>query len=187
MPISLGSLDPNEVTDFSYNWSGQLAEGEALASIADVSFVEAAGTNQPNAASVASNLTRVWLTGGTAGSRAIFTVRVTTDSSPPRTLEEAFSVDIVETTYEAPVETEVQRLTREIAEAKAQRALVAQGKGVIDAWRDGRRIRRMMPTLADLERHIRQLESELYAAQVAAGETPTSRRRASAIELGWSN
>ena len=183
MQVYEQTLDPNEVRDFEHDWTALLNDGEAIASIADVTFIAEAGTSQPSAASFTDTGTRVWLTGGTAGEQAIYTLRITTDSTPARTLELAFGVNIVETTYEAPAETDVERLTREIAEAKAQRALVAQGKAVIDAWRDGRRIRRMVPTLADLEAHIRQLEGELFAAQIAAGMTVTPRR--TAISTGY--
>lgn len=79
----------------------------------------------------------------------------------------------------------IARLESEIAQAEAQRALVAQGRAVIDAWRDGRRVRYMVPTLEQLEAHIRQLKSELYEAQTEAGQTPTRRR--GAIGLGWAN
>lgn len=166
--------DPNETKDYAFDWSPQLASGETIASQV-VAFVVEAGTTSPSN-SFADGVSRVWLAGGTALQRAIFTIRITTDQG--RTLEAGFAVDIVETTYEAPAETDVERLTREIAEAKAQRALVAQGKAVIDAWRDGRRIRRAVPTLAELERHIRQLEGELAAAQVDAGIASAPRRTA---------
>lgn len=177
------TLDPSEVRSFTGYWGDELADGEAITGIAAVTFIDAAGTNQPTAASYASQTTLVWLTAGNVGATAIFTVRVTTSQS--RTLEKAFAVQIRETTFVAPVETEVERLTREIAEAKSQRALVATGQAVVDVWRDGRRIRKMIPTMAQLDAYIRQLESELHAAQVEAGITPTSRRRA--IELHWSN
>jgi uncharacterized small protein (DUF1192 family) len=79
----------------------------------------------------------------------------------------------------------ITRLQQEIAQAEAQRALVAQGRAVIDAWRDGRRVRYQVPTLAELEEHIRALKSELFEAQVEAGQNPAPRRRA--IGLGWVN
>lgn len=79
----------------------------------------------------------------------------------------------------------IARLETEIAEAEAQRALVAQGRAVVDVWRDGRRVRYQVPTLAQLEEHIRSLKSELYEAQLEAGQSPTPRRRA--IGLGWAN
>lgn len=85
-------------------------------------------------------------------------------------------------------ETLAERITRletEIAQAEAQRALVAQGRAVIDAWRDGRRVRYQVPTLAELEDHIRALKSELHEAQVLAGQSPTTSRRA--IDIGWIN
>lgn len=72
----------------------------------------------------------------------------------------------------------IYRLKEEIAQAEAQRALVAQGRAVIDAWRDGRRVRYQVPTLAELEDHIRALKSELYEAQLEAGENPRPRRTA---------
>lgn len=85
---------------------------------------------------------------------------------------------------ELPIDRVI-RLQEEIAQAEAQRALVAQGRAVIDAWRDGRRIRYQVPTLAELEEHIRALKSELYEAQIEAGQHPTPQRRA--ISLGWAN
>ena len=181
MQIYEQALDPNETRDFTQDWTGQLAAGDEITAIADITFVDAAGTTQPTAASFTATGTRVWLTGGTAGSRAIFTVRVTTQDG--RTLEEAYAVNIADSTSQSASETDIERLTREIAEAKAQRALVAQGKAVIEAWRDGRRIRRAMPTLEGLEAYIRQLRGELLEAQVAAGVEVTPRR--SAIGTGY--
>lgn len=182
MEIYDQTLDPNEVRDFVQNWRAHLQAGETITAVT-ATFVDAAGTTQPVAASSTTPNTRVWLTGGTVGSRAVFTVRITTSGG--RTFEEAYGVNILESTYVAPAETEVQRLTREIAEAKAQRALVATGKAVVDVWRDGRRIRKAIPTLAELDAYIRDLESELYSAQLAAGMTVTPRRRA--IDLAWGN
>lgn len=177
------TLDPSEVRSFTGPWGDELADGESITAIEAVTFIDAAGTNQPTAASFASQTTLVWLTSGNIGATAIYTVRVTT--SLARTLEKAFAVHIRETTFVAPVETEVERLTREIAEAKSQRALVAIGQAVIDVWRDGRRIRKMIPTLSDLEAHIRQLEGELYTAQLASGVVVNPRR--GAIDLAWGN
>jgi hypothetical protein len=177
------TLDPSEVRSFEQPWGDQLGDGEALIGIAAVTFINAAGTTQPSAATFATNSTMVWLTGGTPGSTAIFSVRVTTSRN--RTLEKAFAVLVRETTYVPPAETEIERLTREIVEAKSQRALVATGQAVIDVWRDGRRIRKMIPTLKELEAYIRQLEGELYTAQLAAGVTVTPRR--AAIDLAWRN
>jgi hypothetical protein len=177
------TLDPSEVRSFPQHWGDDLADGESISAIDSVTFVDAAGTTEPTTASYASQTTQVWLTGGTAGMTAVFTVRVTTTLG--RTIERAYAVLIRETTYVAPVESDVERLTREIAEAKSQRALVATGQAVIDVWRDGRRIRKMIPTLAQLEAYIRQLEGELYTAQLAAGQTVTPRRRA--IDLAWGN
>lgn len=170
------TLDPNEVRSFAQAWGDELAEGEAISAAPTVTFIEEAGTTQPTAATFASQTTLVWLTAGNVGGTAIFTVRVTT--SLGRTLERAYAVRILETTFVAPAETEVERLTREIAEAKAQRAKVGRGDAVEEVWRDGRRIVRQLPTLDELQMLIQQLEGELYAAQAAAGIETAPRRTA---------
>jgi hypothetical protein len=85
----------------------------------------------------------------------------------------------------AASETEIERLTREISELKTQRINVASGNAVIDVWREGRRIRKHVSTIDELNSLIRLLEGELVSAQVAAGVTPTTRRRP--IALVWNN
>jgi muconolactone delta-isomerase len=85
---------------------------------------------------------------------------------------------------ETPAEA-VARIELELGQARSARALAASGKQVEDVWRDGRRVRYSTFSLQDYSDHIRQLESELYAAQVAAGMNVQSRRRA--IPLCWSN
>ena len=66
----------------------------------------------------------------------------------------------------------IPRLEQEIAQAEAQRALVAQGRAVIDAWRDGRRVRYQVPTLAELEDHIRALKNVTYNEPYFPGHFP---------------
>lgn len=72
-----------------------------------------------------------------------------------------------------------------IAEAEEQRHIVALGTATVTITRDGRSITKKVPTLAELEAYIRTLKAELTALQVAAGDTPTYRRRA--IGLAWRN
>lgn len=173
--------DPSETKDYAFDWGPKLAEGETISAIA-VALVDAAGCGNPSN-SEASGVTRVLLSSGSHGQRCVYTVRVTTSGG--RTLEEAFGVDVVDTVLGAPVETEVDRLTRQIAEAKAQRHKVAKGEAVVEVGRDGRRMVRKFASMGELEAYIRALESELAAMQIEAGETPTRRRRA--IGLAWRN
>lgn len=72
-----------------------------------------------------------------------------------------------------------------IAEAEAARHTVATGGGVMDVWRDGRRLRMRIGSIAELNEYIATLRSELVQAQIEAGVTPTRRRRA--IGLAWRN
>ncbi len=175
------TLDPGETKDFAFDWSPQLGDGETVSS-QTVTMIDAAGTTNP-LNSLASSISRVWLAGGTVGLRAIFTIRATTSGG--RTPLQALAVDIVDSVLGAAAETEIERLTREIRELKAQRIKVASGNAVIDVWREGRRIRKHVSTIDELNSLIRLLEGELVSAQVAAGVTPTTRRRP--IALVWNN
>lgn len=173
MQIFDQTLDPSETKDFTFDWSPRLGSGETVSSQV-VSFVNAAGTTSPSN-SVASPVSRVWLTGGNPGERVIFTIAATTSAG--RTLEEAFGVDVVDTVLGPSAETEIERLTREIAECKAQRVKVATGNAVVEVWRDGRKLRKHISTLAELNDLILVLEGELSAAQTAAGIVNVAPRR----------
>lgn len=181
MQVFEETLDPSETKDFAFDWSPQLGDGETVSS-QTVTMIDAAGTTNPSN-SLASPVSRVWLAGGTVGLRAIFTIRAVTSGG--RTLEQALAVDIVDSVLGVTAETEIDRLTREISELKAQRINVASGNAVIDVWREGRRIRKHISTIDELNSLIRVLEGELVSAQVAAGVATTSRRRA--ITIGYRN
>jgi hypothetical protein len=172
--------DPNETRDYAFDWSARLVGGETIEGSPEVEFVEAAGTSNPSN-SVADGITRVWLSGGAHGERVIFTVRVSTSGG--RTLEESFGVDIIDTVIGPAVETEVQKLTRLLGEARAARQALMAGERVTEVWRDGRRVVYAGITLDQLGRAILTLERELEAAK--ADEAGRSRRRA--IRLGWRN
>lgn len=64
-----------------------------------------------------------------------------------------------------------------ISEAESKRHEVALGSAVIEIWRDGRRITRTVTSVKELNAYIAQLKTELTAAQIAEGITPTNRRR----------
>lgn len=64
-----------------------------------------------------------------------------------------------------------------ISEVEAQRQKVALGQAFVDIWRDGRRVTVEVTGLADLEKYLQTLRSELVEAQIAEGVTPTRRRR----------
>lgn len=80
-------------------------------------------------------------------------------------------------------ETEVERLTRLVAEAEAQRHLVALGQAIVDVWRDGRRVTRKVSSLAELDAYIAGLRRDLEKATATAAGRPARR----AIGLAWRN
>lgn len=180
MKVFAEPLDPSETKDFAFDWSPQLSAGETV-SAQVVTFIDAAGTTSPSN-SVATPISRVWLTGGTHGARVIFIIRVTTSGG--KTLEESFGVNVVDSVLGPVAETDVERLTREITECKAQRVKVATGGGVVMLWRDGRRVSYQIASTDNLNNLIRVLEGELAAAQAAAGIVPATPRRR-AIGLLW--
>jgi len=77
------------------------------------------------------------------------------------------------------------QITLWIEEVEAQRQKVALGQAFVELWRDGRRVRVEVASLADLETYLQTLRSELVEAQIAEGTTPTRRRRA--IGLAYRN
>lgn len=173
------SLDPNEIKDFTHDWTAELAAGEAIVGASVViAFVDSAGCTQPNAISTTGNKTRVWLTGGNPGGRCIFTLTATTNATPARTLEEAFAVSIVETTVE---ETEADRLRADIAALETALNDLALGKRIEEVWRDGRRLIYGKVTVTALDALIERKRRQLAEAENVAAGRP--RRRA--IPLGW--
>lgn len=175
--------DTRETDSFPFDWSPRLGEGETIVSLT-VTMIDAAGTTLVQ--SVKSDaVTRVYLSGGTAGATAIWLVSILTNSTPARTIDQDFSVEIVDKAIAEAAETTIERLTRQIAEAELQRHSVGLGEAVVEVWRDGRRVIRKISTMAELERYIALLRSELTTAQTEAGETPTRRRRA--ISLAYRN
>lgn len=181
MEVFSEAHDPSETKDFAFDWSPKLGDGETVVS-QFVTFIDAAGTTNPSN-SLASPISRVWISGGMHGQRAIFTISVTTSGG--RTLEVALGVNVIDSVLGPAAESEIDRLTRQIAEAEAQRHNVALGNAVVEIWRDGRRITKKIATMAELETYIRDLRAELTSAQISAGIAPTRRRRA--IGLAWRN
>lgn len=91
------------------------------------------------------------------------------------------SEQIVGSSYVPVAETEVERITREISEARTARAAQMRGETVQEIWRDGRRIVRKIPSLKELNDLIFALERELVdATNVAAG-----RPKRRAMSLAW--
>lgn len=179
MQIYPETKDPSETKDYSFDFRPRLASGETIVSHI-ITFIDAAGTTSPSN-SEASGVVSVWLSGGTHLARAIYLIRVTTNGG--RVLEESFAVDVVDTVLGGAAETDVDRLTREILELKAQRQNIALGNVVIDVWRDGRRVRKHVSTLAELNTMIAVLEREL--GEATATSNGHSRRRP--ISLAWRN
>jgi len=175
------SLDPQEIKDFTHDWTASLAAGEAIVggSVA-ILFVDAAGTSQPNAISTASNKTRVWLTGGTPGARCIFTLRASTNSVPARTIEESFAVLITETTTEVSL---VGQIKADIAMLETAMMDMAAGRSIKEVFRNGRRLVYSTMSAADLRGMLDQKMRQLARAEaIAAGG---SIRRS--IPLAWPN
>lgn len=179
MEIYRETLDPSETKDYAWDWSSALADGETVASQV-VTFINSGGTTNP-LNSLSSPVSKVWLSGGTHGQRVIFSIVATTSAG--RTLDVALGVDVVDNATVPAEPTEAERIAGELTAARALRAKIVSGEAITELWRDGRRVRKQMPTLSELNNHIMRLERDLAQANaVAAGG---SRRRA--IGLAYRN
>ena len=136
------SKDPNELKDYVFDWTAKLADGETVSS-QTVTLIDAAGTTNPSN-SLASGISRVWLQGGTHGSRAVFTIQVTTSGG--RTLEVALGVDIIDSTIGPSRVTQLEALLAEAEQARHDVAigdqLVVAALGSVEVRRDDRLVGR---------------------------------------------
>lgn len=167
--------DPSETVDYEIDWAPRLSSGESVASQV-VAFIDAAGTTNPTN-SLASNVSRIWLAGGTHGSRAVWTIQVTTTGG--RTLEVALGVDVIDSTIGPSRVTQLQAL---LAEAEQARHDVAIGDKTTELWRDGRRVTYTKASLKDLDAYILRLKQDIADAKIAesggSSDGYTSTRRA---------
>jgi len=172
------TLDPSETKDFAFDWSPKLSEGETVASQV-VAFIDAAGTTNPSN-SLASPVSRVWLTGGTHGQRAAFTITATTSGA--RVLEVALGVDIVDNAIGPVAQTELERLTA--LKAALQAALLkAAGGTVIEVWngRYGNKMKYQAMKYAEINAALVEVDRLIAGEQrLAAGGS-----RRGAVELVW--
>ena len=173
------TLDPSETKDFSFDWSPQLGDGETVVSQVVV-FIAAAGSTSPSD-SVASPISRVWLTGGIHGQRIIFTIAAVTSGG--RTLEAALAVDVVDSLIGPPAETELARLSRYLSEAREALHKLATGSQVVDLWHDGRRRRYAQQDVSNLTAYVDWLERQIESATAVESGRP----RRAAFGLIWRN
>ena len=179
------TLNPSETKDFTYDWSPRLGDGETVASQV-VTFIQTGGTTNPSN-SLASPVSRVWLSGGTHGQRVIFTILATTSGG--RTLDAALAVDVVDNAIgpalDAPLEG-MDILSLKQARADVWNAILAAARGerIKEVWRDGRRVVKDNMSVADLKSTLAMLDLMLAEAEHAAGLTSTPRRTAIGVRYG---
>ncbi len=88
--------DPDEVLDYSVEWSERLEGGEAIVSS---SFTVDSGTITKDSESFAGTRSQVWLSGGTDGTTVELRNRITTSGG--RTLERSIALPIISTSATA--------------------------------------------------------------------------------------
>ena len=180
MELYSETLDPGETKDFAWDWSPKLAAGETV-STQTVAWIDRAGTTSPSD-SVASNISRVWLAGGTPGGRAIWTITAQTNQG--RTFEVALAVDVVVNAYAEPGGTELDRLAA-LKEALQDAALTAVTGSVVEVW-NGRYGNKMRYQPMKYE----EIQSALVGVDrliADATETAAGRPRRRAISLAYGN
>ena len=83
------SKDPDEVLDYSFDWSERLVSGETLSTS---TMLLASGTVTLGANTIVGAVTKIWLSGGVAGGVSVITNRVVTNAS--RTYEKSAKLRI---------------------------------------------------------------------------------------------
>lgn len=180
MEIYRETLDPSETKDYAWDWSDALASGESITSQV-VTFINAAGTTNPSN-SVASNLSRVWLSGGTHGGRVIFTIVATTNHG--RDLDVALAVDVVDNAIGPEPQTPLERLQthrEKLLDAKDE----AVGGAVVEVWngRYGNKMKYQAMSYEQICTALERVEREIAGEQaVLAG-----RGRRAPVSLIWNN
>lgn len=180
MELYSETLDPGETKDFAWDWTPKLAAGENVTSH-NVAWIDRAGTTS-SSNSVAANISRVWLSGGTSGKRVIWTITAQTDQN--RIFEVALAVDIVDSAYTGPEPTELERLTA-LKTALQAALLKAAGGTVIEVWngRYGNKMKYQAMKYSEISAELMRVEQQIEGeTNLAAG---LKRRRG--IGLAWSN
>lgn len=178
MELYSEALDPSETKDYAWDWSDKLAVDEQVTAHT-ITFVDAAGTTSP-LDSVAENVSRVWLTGGTAGKRVIWTIVATTNQG--RTFEAALAVDIVDTVLGPIPATTLERL-----EAHREKLLDAKDEAVtgtpVEVWngRYGNKMKYQTMTYDQICTALERVEREIGAEQARLAGRP----RRAPVSLVW--
>ncbi len=172
MNIFPETLDPDETKPYEFDWAGQIESGDSLASQVITLVSDGGGATVPSE-SIVGTESRIFLTGGTSGQQIVFTVRVITTNG--LVLEEAFGVNVLATTDTAAVESDVDRITRELKEIRAYRHEIATGEAVIRMSRNGRSMMAQRLSIDEYNKLIRELESDLSKAKQLADGKPARR------------
>lgn len=180
MEIYRETLDPSETKDYAWDWSDALSAGESVTSQV-VTFIDAAGTAS-SGNSVVSNLSRVWLSGGTHGGRVVYTIVVKTNQG--RDLDVALAVDVVDNAIGPEPQTALERLQahrEKLLDAKDE----AVGGTVVEVWngRYGNKMKYQAMSYEQICTSLERVEREIAGEQaILAG-----RGRRAPVSLIWNN
>lgn len=180
MEIYRETLDPSETKDYAWDWSSALADGETVASQV-VTFINSAGTTNP-LNSLASPISKVWLSGGTHGQRVIYSIVVKTNQG--RDLDVALAVDVVDNAIGPEPQTALERLQahrEKLLDAKDE----AVGGTVVEVWngRYGNKMKYQAMSYEQICTALERVEREIAGEQaILAG-----RGRRAPVSLIWNN
>lgn len=171
--------DIRETDSFPFNWAPRLGAGETLVS-AVVIWVDQAGTTE-EAVTNDDTVSRVVLSGGNAGETAKWIVKVTTSGS--RTIDEDFTVEIIDRFVGVTAPTPAESLTAMLTEAEAALHALGMGQQVKEVWRDGRRVIYNGMSPSALQTYIDSLTARI-AALTATTTGALPRRRFIGVAFG---
>lgn len=89
---NLDPLDPNDEKEYSVNWYRELVKYGGTIQSSSWPIVPAGITVITHTFNDTS--ATIWLTGGTVGSNYVFTNRIVTATTPPRTLDQSITIRV---------------------------------------------------------------------------------------------
>lgn len=157
--------NPTEVKDYAFDWVKDLGDDTISSCSAALLAGNDGGLTIEQDDGYDGTLSFVWVSGGTAGLKAL--IRGTIVTVGGRTFTELGMVNVSETVD--PTTDTVEDLQADLAKLKSARLSMLTGTGVKEVWRDGRRIVYNVASMADLDRAIRLYEDYILKAQVVTG------------------
>lgn len=94
MALQWPDKDPNEILDYSIDWTNKIDTGDTISSSTWTDFSSGGLVKGSSTFSASLNITTIWVSGGTAGK--YYTITNTIDTTIGRTMQQTVGIKIGE-------------------------------------------------------------------------------------------